>query len=276
MKLLYSILFVVISAISVFGQKLPEQPNPPRIVNDFANLLSPQEVQQLESKLRAYNDTTSTQIAIVVVPSLDGYDPSEYAFALGKKWGIGQKGKNNGILVLIKPKVGNERGQVFIATGYGMEGSITDARANRIIDQTIIPAFRQNKYYEGLDQATTQLIQFARGEFKADKKGAKTVSPFASILIFIVLVAVFGIIAAIARSKKYTSGSVYSSGGFQRHSSAASNLPFWLLLMGMGSNLGDRHRNSGSGWSDFSGGGGGGFGGFGGGDFGGGGAGGSW
>ena len=276
MKLLYSILFVVISALSVFGQKLPEQPNPPRIVNDFANLLSPQEVQQLESKLRAYNDTTSTQIAIVVVPSLDGYDPSEYAFALGKKWGIGQKGKNNGILVLIKPKVGNERGQVFIATGYGMEGSITDARANRIIDQTIIPAFRQNKYYEGLDQATTQLIQFARGEFKADKKGAKTVSPFASILIFIVLVAVFGIIAAIARAKKYTSGSVYSSGGFQRHSSAASNLPFWLLLMGMGSNLGDRHRNSGSGWSDFSGGGGGGFGGFGGGDFGGGGAGGSW
>lgn len=276
MKLLYSILFVVISAISVFGQKLPEQPNPPRIVNDFANLLSPQEVQQLESKLRAYNDTTSTQIAIVVVPSLDGYDPSEYAFALGKKWGIGQKGKNNGILVLIKPKVGNERGQVFIATGYGMEGSITDARANRIIDQTIIPAFRQNKYYEGLDQATTQLIQFARGEFKADKKGAKTVSPFASILIFIVLVAVFGIIAAIARSKKYTSGAVYSSGGFQRHSSAASNLPFWLLLMGMGSNLGDRHRNSGSGWSDFSGGGGGSFGGFGGGDFGGGGAGGSW
>lgn len=276
MKLLYSILFVVISALSVFGQKLPEQPNPPRIVNDFANLLSPQEVQQLESKLRAYNDTTSTQIAIVVVPSLDGYDPSEYAFALGKKWGIGQKGKNNGILVLIKPKVGNERGQVFIATGYGMEGSITDARANRIIDQTIIPAFRQNKYYEGLDQATTQLIQFARGEFKADKKGAKTVSPFASILIFIVLVAVFGIIAAIARSKKYTSGAVYSSGGFQRHSSAASNLPFWLLLMGMGSNLGDRHRNSGSGWSDFSGGGGGGFGGFGGGDFGGGGAGGSW
>lgn len=276
MKLLYSILFVVISALSVFGQKLPEQPNPPRIVNDFANLLSPQEVQQLESKLRAYNDTTSTQIAIVVVPSLDGYDPSEYAFALGKKWGIGQKEKNNGILVLIKPKVGNERGQVFIATGYGMEGSITDARANRIIDQTIIPAFRQNKYYEGLDQATTQLIQFARGEFKADKKGAKTVSPFASILIFIVLVAVFGIIAAIARSKKYTSGSVYSSGGFQRHSSAASNLPFWLLLMGMGSNLGDRHRNSGSGWSDFSGGGGGGFGGFGGGDFGGGGAGGSW
>lgn len=276
MKLLYSILFVVISALSVFGQKLPEQPNPPRIVNDFANLLSPQEVQQLESKLRAYNDTTSTQIAIVVVPSLDGYDPSEYAFALGKKWGIGQKEKNNGILVLIKPKVGNERGQVFIATGYGMEGSITDARANRIIDQTIIPAFRQNKYYEGLDQATTQLIQFARGEFKADKKGAKTVSPFASILIFIVLVAVFGIIAAIARAKKYTSGSVYSSGGFQRHSSAASNLPFWLLLMGMGSNLGDRHRNSGSGWSDFSGGGGGGFGGFGGGDFGGGGAGGSW
>jgi uncharacterized protein len=276
MKLLYSILFVVISALSVFGQKLPEQPNPPRIVNDFANLLSPQEVQQLESKLRAYNDTTSTQIAIVVVPSLDGYDPSEYAFALGVKWGIGQKEKNNGILVLIKPKVGNERGQVFIATGYGMEGSITDARANRIIDQTIIPAFRQNKYYEGLDQATTQLIQFARGEFKADKKGAKTVSPFASILIFIVLVAVFGIIAAIARSKKYTSGSVYSSGGFQRHSSAASNLPFWLLLMGMGSSLGDRNRNSGSGWSDFSGGGGGGFGGFGGGDFGGGGAGGSW
>lgn len=279
MKLIYSILFVVLSTLSTFGQKLPEQPNPPRIVNDFANLLSAQEQQMLETKLRGYNDTTSTQIAIVVVPTLDGYDPSEYAFALGRKWGIGQKGKNNGILVLIKPKAGRERGQVFIATGYGMEGAITDARANRIIDQTILPAFRQNRYYEGLDQATNQLIQLAKGEFKADKKGAGKVSPFASIVILIVLIVVFGIIAAVSRSRKYTTGSVFSSGGYQRHSSASSNLPFWLLLMGMGSTLGDRHRNGGSGWSDFSGGGFGGgsdFGGFGGGDFGGGGAGGSW
>ena len=273
MRLLYTLLFVLVSAFTSLGQTLPEKPNPPRMVNDFANLLTPQEQQQLEQKFRVYNDTTSTQIAIVTVPTLDGYDISEYAFALGRKWGIGQKGKNNGILILVKPKAGNEKGKVFIATGYGMEGAITDARSNRLIDEVIIPAFQKKQYYQGLDEATTALIQMARGEYKADKKGAgKEVSPLSSLLVFIIIAIVFGVIAALGRARR-NAGSVYSSDGHH-----TSSLPWWLLLMGMGSGFGGG-RSSG-GWNDFSGGGGFGggsdFGGFGGGDFGGGGAGGDW
>lgn len=275
MKRLYTLLFALALAFASFGQNLPERPNPPRLVNDFANLLTPQEQQQLEQKFRAYNDTTSTQIAIVTVPTLGGYDISEYAFALGRKWGIGQKGKNNGVLILIKPRVGNEKGKVFIATGYGMEGAITDARCNRLTDEVIIPAFQKKQYYQGLDEATTALIQMAKGEYKADKKGAgKEVSPLSSLLVFIIIAIVFGVIAALARAKR-NAGSVYSSRGYH----TSSSLPWWLLLLGMGSGWGGGYRNSG-GWSDFSGGGdfGGGsdFGGFGGGDFGGGGAGGDW
>lgn len=280
MKLFYSFLFVVISAFSVVAQPIPAKPNPPRIVNDFANLLSTQEQQMLEQKLRGYNDTTSTQIAIVTVTTLGGYDVSEYAFKLGRDWGIGQKGKNNGVLILIKPKAGNERGQVFIATGYGMEGAVTDAQSNRIVKQILIPAFQQNQYYKGLDLATTRLIQIAAGEYKADKKGgAGEVSPITSLIIFAIILVVFIVIAAVARSKRFASNSsVFSSNGY-RANNAASSLPFWLLMMGMGSSLSDRNRHSNSSWSDFSGGGGfggGDFGGFGGGDFGGGGAGGSW
>lgn len=270
MKKLHILLLALLWAIASFGQNLPERPNPPRLVNDLAGMLAPQEQQQLEAKLRAYNDSTSTQIAIVTVKTLDGYDASEYAFALGRKWGVGQKGKNNGILVLIKPKFNGEKGKIFIATGYGMEGAITDARSNRLIDEVLIPAFRTGDYYKGLDEATTALIMMAKGEYKADKKGAaKKVSPLTSIILFGVLIVIFGIIAAVARARRGSSGSVYSSRGME-----SSNLPFWLLLMGMGSGFGNRGGSSG-GWSDFSGGGSD-FGGFGGGDFGGGGAGGDW
>jgi uncharacterized protein len=272
MRLLYTLLFVLVSAFTSVGQNLPDKPNPPRMVNDFANLLSPQEQQQLEQKFRAYNDTTSNQIAIVTVATLDGYDISEYAFALGRKWGIGQKGKNNGILILVKPKAGSEKGKVFIATGYGMEGAITDARSNRLIDEVIIPAFQKKQYYQGLDEATTALIQMAKGEYKADKKGAGKVSPLSSLLVFIIIAIIFAVIAAVGRARR-NAGSVYSSTGYQ---SRTSSLPWWLLLMGMGSGFGGGHSSSG-GWNDFSGGGGGSdFGGFGGGDFGGGGAGGDW
>lgn len=272
MRLLYTIVIVLVTAITGFGQNLPEKSNPPRLVNDFANMLTPQEQQQLEAKLRGYHDSTSTQIAVVTVATLDGYDISEYAFALGRKWGIGQKGKNNGVLILVKPKQGNEKGKIFIATGYGMEGAITDARSNRLIDEVIVPAFRNGQYYKGLDDATTALILMAKGEYKADKKGAaKEVSPLTSLLVFIIIAVAFGIVAAVARRRRSAASSVYSSHGYQNH---ASSLPWWLLLMGMGSGFGNSGRSSG-GWNDFSGGGSD-FGGFGGGDFGGGGAGGSW
>jgi Beta-propeller domains of methanol dehydrogenase type len=285
MRTLYILLFVVFSTITAFGQNLPEKPNPPRIVNDFAGVLSPQEQNLLEQKLRHYNDTTSTQIAIVTIKTTDGYDASEYAFALGRKWGIGQKGKNNGILILVKPKNGSERGQAFIATGYGMEGAVTDAQSSRIVRQILIPNFKNNQFYKGLDEATSMLIQISAGEFKKDKKSPTAVSPLTTVIIFLVILIIVIAIAIVAkkRASKYgdTSFSSYSSQGYQQRTQSSS-LPFWLLMLGMGSMMSNRNRYSNGGWNDFSGGGGGfggggsDFGGFGGGDFGGGGAGGSW
>ena len=87
-------------------------------------IFSETEKQALESKLLTYNDTTSTQIYVVTVNDLNGYAVSDYSFRLGEKWEIGQKSKDNGAVILIKPKVGNSRGEAFIAVGYGLEARI--------------------------------------------------------------------------------------------------------------------------------------------------------
>jgi uncharacterized protein len=257
-------LLLAILTGTIQAQDFPEKPIPPRLVNDFAGMLNSSEINSLEHKLVAFNDSTSTQIAIVTVPSLHGYDKADYAQRLGEKWGIGQKGKNNGILILVKPKTGSEQGEIFIAQGYGLEGGIPDLHASDIINNQILPSFRAGDYYGGLDKATTTLMQLARGEFPANlyKKhhDAGAIAPF---IIFII----FFIIMMFMRS----------GGGKNDRHIGNKGLPIWLLLSMMNSR--NSHNGSWGGFSGgggFGGGGGGGFGGFGGGSFGGGGAGGSW
>jgi uncharacterized protein len=259
------LLFYTSLVSSAFSQNIPDRPVPPRLVNDFAGMLKSEEVNILERKLVSFNDSTSTQIAIVIVPSLDGYDKSDYAQRLAEKWGIGQKGLNNGLLILIKPKTGNSQGEVFIAQGYGLEGAIPDITCGEIVDYDILPAFRNSDYLGGLDKATNTLMSLARGEFtaaeygKTAKKSTGKEAPIGLILFIIVI-----IIAMISKG---------SGGGSNRKHLSSGGLPFWMLLGMMNSG-----RGSGGSWGGFSGGsgGGGGFGGFGGGSFGGGGAGGSW
>jgi uncharacterized protein len=150
--------------LAVQAQQVPPPPTPPRLVNDLAQVMQPQEVAALEQKLVSYNDSTTSQIAVVTVPTLDGNDIADYAQKLYESWGIGSKNNNNGILVL----VAIQEHQARIQTGYGLEGAVPDALAKRIITNTLVPAFRQNQYYAGLDRATDQLIALARGEYKAD------------------------------------------------------------------------------------------------------------
>lgn len=250
--------------IDASSQNIPDRPNPPRLVNDFAKLLKAEEVNILERKLVAFSDSTSTQITIVILTTLSGYDKADYAQRLGEKWGIGQKGLNNGVLILVKTKTANSNGEVFITAGYGLEGAIPDITSGEIVDYEILPAFRNGDYFGGLSNATNTLMSLARGEFTAEqyakpaRKSGKDMPVGIIIFIFIV------IIAAISGRKGGSNNKNISSGG----------LPFWLLLGMLGSGRGS-HRGS---WGGFSGGGssGGGFGGFGGGSFGGGGAGGSW
>ncbi len=262
------LLALILSSFSVVlsAQQLPEKPNPPRIVNDFAGILSEQERQSLEKQLVQFNNETSTQIAIVTVKSLDGTSIDDYAFKLGEKWGIGQKGKDNGALILVKPKYGNEKGRAFIALGYGLEGVVPDALANRIVDNEMIPRFKNNDYYGGLLAAATRLTQLTKGEFTAENYMSQTshkgkVGGGVGTIIFMIIMFF-----------------IFSRAGRARNSSLGrSNLPFWIFLGMMGSGS----RGHGGSFDSFSGGGGsfgGGssFGGFGGGSFGGGGAGGSW
>jgi uncharacterized protein len=262
MKMLKNLILsiLILSSTLTFAQELPAPMSPPRLVNDFAGLLDQNEVANLENKLRAYNDSTSTQIYIVIVNDLLGYDKSDYAFRLGEKWGIGQKKKNNGALIIVKPKIGNERGEAFIAIGYGLEDVIPDITANHIVNLEMIPFFKQNQYYQGLEAATTAIINFAKGKYTADQYNKRKASPkgSGSIIVVIIIIVLFLIFRGNSGKRGKTMG---------------SNLPFWLALGMLSSG-----RGSGGfgGFSSGSGGFGGGFGGGGGGSFGGGGAGGSW
>jgi uncharacterized protein len=252
-------LFAVFSFLSLssFGQ-IPAKPNPPRLVNDFTSTLSAQEIQMLEQKLVNYNDTTSTQFLVVLVSDLGGYDPADFAFRLGEEWGVGQQQYNNGAVILIKPKTQKSRGQAFIATGYGLEALIPDALSKRIVDQEMIPEFKNERYFDGIWRATDVMIGLASGAYAADEYNQE---PSAA---WFVPILVFGIIFFMMKAR-----------GSANHIGSKSNLPFWTALF-LASQAGRSHGGS---WQSFSGGrggSGGGFGGFGGGSFGGGGAGGSW
>ncbi len=251
-KLLIGLLLFVKGASA---QEIPPRPDPPRLVNDYVGgLLSTEQINALEQKLTAYNDSTSTQIVIVIVKTTEPYETSEYAFKLGREWGVGQKDFNNGIVLLWAP--GTRK--IFIATGYGMEGVLPDITAKRIITQIIAPNFKELRYYEGLDQATTAIIKFASGEYKAQPKDDDGGAAFGFILLLIILVILFIVI------RKNRGG---GSGGGKYFD---SGFPY-TTYTGWGRQSG----NWGGGWSG-GGGGGGGFGGFGGGSFGGGGAGGDY
>jgi len=244
----------------------PERPQPPRIVNDFAGVLNQQEKNQLEQKLVQFNRQTSTQIAVVTLSDLRGYAISDYAVRLAHHWGIGQEDKDNGILILISP----ENQEVFIATGYGVEGAVPDATAHRIVTNELVPNFEQGNYYKGLDEATTVLFELTRGEYTAEQYNKRTggnkesQAPYPIGILFLLAI-IFGIVGRIKRARHYSMG---------------HGVSFWAALTMLGA---ASHRQHGS-FSSFSSGsgsfggmgGGGGFGGFGGGGFGGGGAGGSW
>lgn len=253
-------LLILLLVYPGYGQDIPPAPNPPQLVNDFASALSDADRASLERKLNAYHDTTSTQIAVVIVKTLGGYEVMDYAFRIGEEWGVGQKGKENGIVVL----VAIDDRKAAIATGYGLEGAIPDIATRHIRENQMNPNFRDGNFYKGLDEATTSLMKLASGEFTADDMVPK--APIGAIfgVVFFFIFAIILLVIIVSRRKRNHIGS--------------KGLDFWTALWLM-SNAGRGGRGGGSsGWGGGFGGGssGGGFGGFGGGSFGGGGSGGSW
>jgi uncharacterized protein len=262
----FSLIFLVLLLFGypdkLFGQKFPESPNPPRLVIDFSGTLLQSQIDDLEDKLVAFNDSTSNQISIVLIKSTEGFPIADYAFTLGDKWGIGRKQRSNGVLVL----VAMDDRKMYIAVGYGLEGAIPDALAKRIIETDMKPEFRQGQYYDGLSKAVDHIMLLSIGEFLNDLDEDKPVEK-KTWLVFIVfalmLVIIYGMTIKSVRSY-----------------ALINNIPFWTAWNIL-NNSDKIHKGY---WGEFSGrgssyggmSGGGGFGGFGGGSFGGGGAGGSW
>lgn len=253
-KLFFVFIIAFFSFTHVNGQNIIERPNPPVLVTDLAGVLSPEQKQALENKLVAIDDSSSNQIAVVILPTLEGNPIEEYATKLFRTWGIGNKKSRNGVLLLIAI----QDKKIRIETGYGLEGALPDITCNSIIDNDIKPAFREQAYYEGIDKATDNIAKAAVGEYKV-KRERQAKGKGSNLLLFLFIV--FIIVAILG--KKGGGGSNIGGGGF-------SDIATGMLL---GSLLGGGGR---SGGSDWGGGGGGGFGGFGGGSSGGGGASGGW
>ena len=231
------------------------------LVNDYARVLTPEQAIALERKLVTYDDSTSTQIAIVLESSLEGDDVFEYSLRIAESWGIGSKNKDNGILIY----VAIEDRKIFIHTGMGVQDYLTDNLTKRIIDNFIKPAFREGDYYGGLDRATDAMIDLGAGRFTNDleENGSGKVSGI--VILFIVLIGVFVLFSLLSRfgGDDGPGGGYYRGGHYGGRRGGG-----WIFLPGPGGNWGS--GSSGSDW------GGGDFGGFGGGGFDGGGAGGDW
>ena len=256
MKRFLLLIPVFLFSLCVFAQidkVIPSRPNPPRLVNDFTNTLTQEQIAALESKLVANDDSTSNQIAVVIIPSTGDYTIEEVGLEIGRRWGVGNKDKNNGIVLL----VAKDDRKVTIQTGYGLEGVFPDATVKSIIDNDISPNFKEGNYYRGLDKATDDIIKVTAGEYKAPEGYGKRKKGIGFGTIIFLLIIIFGILGGIGGRGGSGRGGGFGAG--------------WIIGSMMSGGFG--RGGSGGGWS---GGGGGGFGGFGGGGFGGGGASGSW
>jgi uncharacterized protein len=257
-KLLFPLL--IFTCLVTGAQDIFKPPNPPRLVNDFAHAMTSDQVQDLESKLVAYDDSTSIQIAVVTVQSTGDTAIEDYALKILRDWKVGNKKTNNGLVIL----AAIQDHKVYIATGYGMEGVLPDITSKQIIEDEIVPNFKQNNYYRGFDLGADAIIKASHGEYTApsgyNQRGQHGTGggSILGIIIFVVIILVLA-----SRGGGRGGGGMFSGSGV---------LPFIL-----GSMIGGGGRGGfGGGGGGFGGGGGGGFGGFGGGSGGGGGAGGSW
>ncbi|HQY13017.1 MAG: TPM domain-containing protein [Ferruginibacter sp.] len=260
MKKLLSIFIALLVAVVSFSQKKTSPDEllkykPTQLVNDFTNTLTAAQQQALERKLVAFDDSTTTQIAVVIIATLDGNDIADYNVKLGRAWGVGGKEFSNGVVLLIA----KDDRKLNISTGYGVEGALPDITCNQIIEDIIVPNFKGDDYYRGIEEGTDAIIKAVKGEYKAPaeyhKKGKSSVLRIVFIIIIIILFLAMS-------GGRGGGGSFMSRRGFTA----------WTI----GNILGSMGRSGGGGWSGGGGGSSGGFGGFGGGSFGGGGASGSW
>jgi len=278
----------LITALLPFTAHAFDLPPNDGFVTDTAGVLSESEDEQLESALQLYKEQTTNEIAVLIVNTADGEPLADIAVEVGREWGVGSKENDNGILILIA----YEDRELFIATGYGLEGAVPDIVAKGIIDSDIVPYFREGQYFDGIQSGIDSLQKHIGGEYTADRYAEDDDGPgWAGGLVFFLFFAFQITVAILGRSKSWWLGGVL--GGIAGIVLTALYGWWWsipgLTIIGLiidfivsktgggGGGHGGRRRSS----SFYSGGGrsggsSGGFGGFSGGSFGGGGAGGRW
>ncbi|MBU2995363.1 TPM domain-containing protein [Cellulophaga baltica] len=258
------ILFLLVFGFGYSQFQIPEKPSDQKAVYQYISLLSVAQQNSLNQKLKHYADSTSTQIVVAIIGSTNGEGINYLGAQWGQKWGIGQDGKDNGILLLLA----KDDRKVAINTGYGIEGSITDALSKKIIEQVIIPEFKTGDYYNGLDRGTDAIIMALNGEFSENRNFENNSFPFQKILPFIIFIVI--IIILTNRNR----GNGNSNGGNRGNRSGGFDIWDAIILSNMGRG---GHSSGGGSFGGGGFGGSGGFGGgFGGGGFGGGGASGGW
>ncbi len=263
-------LFIVaLLGLSVLSAQVPQKPEVPRLVNDFSGLFKPEEMAVLEETLVAFDDSTTTQICVVTVPSLEGADINMEAQQVLSSWGVGSSENNNGVVVLVEHRIGQAGGRVAISVGYGLEGVITDALCKRIITQEMIPHFKEDDYFSGVVAATEALMAASVGEYAGrDTDSLDGEDVMVGVLtVGLLLVFVVIVIAILLRKNGPT-----HFGGQGKKGPGFLEMLILANILGKSSS-GGFGSSRGGGFGGF---GGGGFGGFGGGLGGGGGASGSW
>ncbi len=138
-------------------------------VNDYADILSAEQRDALELRLEALDDSTGNQIAVAIVNEFEGDNILDFATRLGKQWGVGQKDKNNGVMIVVKVKTDDSNGQVAIAIGTGIEDIIPNATCQNIIDREMVPHFKENDYYSGINAAIDAIIPIVTGNLSSCK-----------------------------------------------------------------------------------------------------------
>jgi len=270
-KFIYTLLTLLFSFNALFAQfDIPEKPKFQTSVYDYYKLLTPSQKNSLEQKLIKYSDTTSTQIVVAIIASTKGENINYLGAQWGEKWGIGQEKEDNGVLILLA----RDDRRIAINTGYGVEHLLTDAMSKRIIERDIIPYFKQNDYYGGLNRGADAIFEVMNGEYKGTRQSTEG-SGFPVGLIFMLFFIFIIILISVSKNRRGGGGSGGRTGGVDGRDLLEAII---LSNMGRGS-----YRRGSSGWGGssrgggWSSGGGGGFGGgFGGGGFGGGGASGGW
>jgi uncharacterized protein len=204
-NLRWVVLILVIVLCGAYAAAELKIPKLEQRVSDFTNTLSFQEWQQLDHLLKSFEDSTSTQVVVLMVNSLEGESIEEYANKTFSENKIGQSKKDNGVLLVIA----KQDHAVRIEVGYGLEGTLTDAMTSQIIRQEIIPHFKADNYFGGIVTGVDAIIRAATGEYHADNKGRKAPAVSGGLVMLIVLFAVF-VLMPLMNSRRR---SVVGSGG---------------------------------------------------------------